>query len=83
MLTDQDIDRMMHVFPTKDDVRSIVREEIADVSDTQRHMLNALDRLASVIEKLNLEYAAISEQLSRHERWIQQIAKQAQVKLDN
>lgn len=83
MLTDKDIDRLMHVFPTKDDVRSIVREEIADVRDTQRHMLSALDRLASVIEKLNLEYAAISEQLSRHERWIQQIAKQAQVKLDN
>jgi len=30
MLSDKDIDKMMKVFATKDEVRSIVREEIQD-----------------------------------------------------
>ena len=55
MLTNKDIERMMLVFPTKDDVRTIVREEIAEMKDIQKGMLTALNRLASVIEKLNLE----------------------------
>ncbi len=71
----------MRVFPTKDEVRTIVEEQLADMKETQGRILQALDRLATAMEKLNLEYAAISEQLTRHERWIQQIAKKANVKL--
>ncbi len=81
MLTDKDIEKMMRVFPTKDEVRNIVGEQLAEMKETQERILQALDRLATAIEKLNLEYAAISEQLTRHERWIQQIAKKANVKL--
>jgi hypothetical protein len=48
---------------------------------TQKKIFTALDRLATTIEKLNLEYAAISEQLSRHERWIREIARKSEVAL--
>ena len=83
MLTDKDIQRMMQVFPTTDKVRSIVQEELVEVKDNQLRTLNALDRLATAFEKLNIEYAAISEQLSRHERWIREIAKKAKVSLSD
>ena len=72
---------MMQVFPTKDEVRSIVQDELVETKESQQRILTALDRLATAIEKLNLEYAGISIQLSRHERWIKEIAKQAKVKL--
>lgn len=80
MLTDKDINRIIAVVATKQDVREL-GERMDKLEDIQKRMLTALDRLATAIEKQNLEYAAISTQLSRHERWIQQIAKQAKVKL--
>ena len=83
MLTDKDLNKIIALVPTKDDVRRIVKEEIAPMHETLQRVLTALDRLATAIEKLNIEYVAISEQLSRHERWIQQIAKRAKVKLED
>lgn len=80
-LTDKDIDKLIVVFATKDDVRRIVREEIAPMQESMQRVLQALDRLATAIEKLNIEYAAMSEQLTRHERWIREIAKKAGVRL--
>ncbi len=82
MLTDKDINRIIAVVATKQDVREL-GERIDKLEDIQKRILSALDRLATAIEKQNLEYAGISMQLSRHERWIQQIAKQAKVKLAN
>lgn len=82
-LTDKDIDRMMEVFPTKEDVRTIVQEELAPMREIQQRILQALDRLATAIEKLNIEYAAMTEQLSRHERWIREIAKKSKVSLSD
>lgn len=81
MLTDKDIDRMMQVFPTKEDVRRIVQEQLIPIQETQQRMLLALDHLASTVDKLLLEYAAVSEQLSRHERWIRELAKHSKIKL--
>ena len=83
MLTDKDLNRIVALVATKDEVRQIVRDELEPMQETLLRILIALDRLATAIEKLNIEYAAISEQLSRHERWIRQIAKQAKVKLED
>ena len=80
MLTDKDIQKMIEVFPTKDDFRRL-EERVARLEDMAQRTLSALDRLATAFEKLNLEYAAITEQLSRHERWIKDIAKKAGVSL--
>lgn len=80
MLTDKDINRIIAVVATRQDVRDL-GGRIEKLEDTQKRVLSALDRLATAIEKQNLEYAGISMQLSRHERWIREIAKQAKVKL--
>jgi hypothetical protein len=81
MLTSKDIDKLMAVFPTKEDVRSIVERELKPVSKTQQEILMAMDRLATAIEKQNLQVAAMAMQLDRHEKWIRQIAKEAGVNL--
>ena len=82
MLTDKDLNRIVALVATKEDIQRI-EGRIDRFENTMQRVLSALDRLATAIEKLNIEYAAISEQLSRHDRWIRQIAKQAKVKLED
>jgi len=81
MLTNKDIDKLIKVFATRDDVRNIVREEIVDVKKSVRDLVTGIDKLVKAFDELSREYAAMSEQLTRHERWIRQIAKKAGVAL--
>ena len=41
----------------------------------------SVDNLAKVISDLNIEYAAITHQLNKHEEWIKQIAEKVGLKL--
>jgi predicted nucleic acid-binding Zn-ribbon protein len=82
MLTDKDINKLIQVLATKDDVRRL-EERVGNLEEMMQRVLSALDRLATQFEKLNIEYAAISEQLSRHDRWIREIAKKAKVPLSD
>ncbi len=80
MLTDKDIDRLLAVVATKQDVARL-EERTERIEDILSQVLTALDRLAKSIDDLTLEYAAVKTQLSRHEKWIRQIAKKAGVTL--
>ncbi|MEY4747375.1 MAG: hypothetical protein RLZZ416_424 [Candidatus Parcubacteria bacterium] len=81
MLTNKDIDKLMHLFPTKEGVRKIVREELVEIKKSIHDLMLGFDKLASTVDKLLLGYAAISGQISRHERWIKQIAQKAGIAL--
>ncbi len=85
MLTDKDIDKLMDVFPTKDQVEMIVEtkvgELLAPVKDMQERLLTGVDRLATAIETQNLENAARDAQLSRHDGWMRTIAEKTAVSL--
>jgi len=43
--------------------------------------VTGIDKLVKSFDELSREYAAMSEQLARHERWIKQIADKAGIKL--
>ena len=75
MLTDKDIDKLMKVFPTKDEVSTIVDKKIAPVLESQKKLLTGLDKLATAIEKQNMGNASRDIKLSRHDGWIHKIAK--------
>lgn len=81
MLTNKDIDKLVGVFATRDEVRVIVREEIAEMQKSVRDLVTGIDKLIKSFDELSREYAAMSEQLTRHERWIKQIARKAGVVL--
>ena len=81
MLTDNDIDRLTSVLATKYEVQGLT-EEIQKINKILGSLTNAIDGLAKVIDNLRVEYAAITTQLTRHEKWILQIAKKAKIKLD-
>lgn len=77
------LDRVIDAMLTKDDVRTIVQEELVEIKKIQKDILINIDKLTTTVNKLLLEYAAISVQLTRHDRWIRAIAEKTGLKLEN
>ena len=80
MLTDQDINKLTAVLASKRDVMEI-KHDLNDLRESVQGLIVATDNLVKVISDLKMEYVAISSQLSRHERWIKQIAEKTGVNL--
>ncbi len=81
MLTSEDIQKLLEVLATKEDVREI-RTGLADLKETVHELVTAIDRLAKAVDDLRIEYSAMAMQLSRHEKWIQQLAEKLGIKLE-
>ncbi|HTR18885.1 MAG TPA: hypothetical protein VMH91_02800 [Candidatus Paceibacterota bacterium] len=84
MLTDKDMNKLLSVFATKMELRDSfkeVKEEIKEMRDVQEQMLQAIDGLITPFQRLTLEYVAVKEQTSRHDRWIKRIAKRTGISL--
>lgn len=82
MLTDKDIEKLLRVFPTKDDVRRIVQEETADLRKSVQDLVVGIDQLVKSFKELQIEYMSIKVQLDRHEKWFKQIAEKTGLKLE-
>lgn len=59
-----------------------IRKEFAALRESIQALTIAVDKLAKAVSDLKVEYSAISHQLTRHEKWIQQIAEKVGVSLD-
>ena len=82
MLTDRDITKLVSVLTTKQDFK-LLEEKVDSMQEAQNRLLTAIDGLTKVIANLRIEYSAITSQLTRHEKWIQQIAQKANIKLES
>lgn len=80
MLTNKDIEKLVAVFPTKQDFKEVV-ERVAKVEDSQRQLITAMDRLTKAIEDQTHERAATVMQVTRHDKWIRLIAQKVGVSL--
>ena len=84
MLTDTDFKRIQKLFlniATKEDIRE-VKEELADLRETIQALSVSVERFVKIASDLKEEHAAISVQLTRHERWFKEIAKKTGVALE-
>ena len=97
MLTDEDITKLKLVLATKEDLSDSqtkllsllaskqelqeVKEDVADLKEIVQGIALSNDSLAKSIDTLNVEYAAISSQLTRHDLGIKQIADKVGVAL--
>lgn len=81
MLTDQDIDKLLAVLATKQDVEAL-KTEVSSLKESVLGLTTAVDGLAKVVDDLRIEYAAVTSQLNRHEQWIRQIAEKVGVALE-
>ena len=80
MLTSEDIQKLLEVLATKEDVKEI-KGELTDLRETVHELVTAVDKLAKAVDDLRIEYSAMAMQLSRHEKWIQQLAENLGIKL--
>lgn len=77
---DRKLDRVIDAMATKEDIDRL--EKRMDGFDLRlQRIIVALDTMKTSMEKMLLEYAAISTQLSRHEEWFKILAKKTGVKL--
>lgn len=69
-LTDKDIEKMMQVFATKDEVRKMVGTGVSEIKELVQSLVGAADKPVTEFSKLNIEYAALKDQSDRHGEWI-------------
>ncbi len=73
MLTDQDIDKLLSVLASKQEVQNL-QKDMDNMKELMQGLLSSVDSLAKAINDLKLEYTGIVHQINRHEAWIKQIA---------
>ncbi len=80
MLTSEDIKKIVEVVATKEDIKDL-EQDIDGLRESVQALVLSVDKLVKSLDRLETEYAAITNQISRHEKWIQQLAQRLNVKL--
>ena len=81
MLTDDDIQKLISVFATRDEISSML-ENKADKEDI-RNLVSAVDSYAKRAETIFQELVMLSHRVNRHEKWLRQIAEKVGVNLED
>ena len=84
MLTDTDFKRIQKLFlniATKDDIRGL-DERLSELEKSLRLLSVSVEKFVKIASDLKEEHAAISVQLTRHEKWIKELARKAGISLD-
>lgn len=80
MLTDQDIQKLMAVFPTKEEVAN--KEDIATVRSDFSDLQVAIDAYAKKSDTYFQEMLMLSQKVKVLEKWLHQIADKVGVQLE-
>ncbi len=75
------LEKLVTVVATKDELLQ-VDERLTEQSDLLQRIMQATDAMVGNYDKLYVEYAAIKLQLSRYERWFEQLAKKTGTRLE-
>ncbi len=78
MLTDDDIQKLITVVATKEDLTQLKESLRQDFSDLQ----TSIDAYAKKANDYFQEMVMFSRKLERHEKWLQQLAQKLEVKLE-
>jgi uncharacterized protein YlxW (UPF0749 family) len=81
MIDDKDIQKMIEVFATKEDIKEL-RQDVAGLQEAVQSLITSVDKLAKAVDDLRTEYVAITSQMDRHEKWIKQMADKLGIKLE-
>ena len=81
MLTNEDIQKMIEVFATKEDIRDL-KQDMGSLRESVHALITSIDRLAKAIEDMHQEFLAVSGKVDRHEKWIHQMAEKLGIKLE-
>lgn len=81
MLTNKDIQKLMEVLATKEDVKEL-KQDVNGLREMVQTLVISVDKLVKAVSDLKTEYVAITSKVNRHEKWIQQIAEKLEIKLE-
>ena len=84
MLEDKDIQKLVEVFPTKEEV--ITKKEFGIFKEDLRKEFSdlhtAIDAYAKKVDDYAQEMIMLAHKVDRHEKWLQQIAEKLGIKLE-
>lgn len=80
MLDDKDIQKLMEVFATKDEIKEMINPLVTkeDFNDLQ----TSVDAYAVKADKYFQEMLMLVHKVDRHEKWLIQIAEKLGIKLE-
>ncbi len=81
MLTNEDIQKLLEVLATKEDIKELKRD-VENLKEIVQSLVVSVDKLVKAVSDLKTEYSVIANQLSRHEKWIHQLAEKLGIKLE-
>ncbi|UZE93227.1 MAG: hypothetical protein ACKKMV_01865 [Candidatus Nealsonbacteria bacterium] len=81
MLSEEDIKKLLEVVATKEDIKDIKRG-IDGLREIVQSLVVSVDKLVKAVDDLKTEYVAITNQVSRHEKWLHQVADKLGIKLE-
>jgi len=79
MLDDKDIQKLIEVFATRDEI--VLKTDMEDLRGDFRNLQGAVDAYAVKADKFFQELVMLSNKVDRHEKWLQQIAEKLGIKL--
>lgn len=80
MLDDKDIQKLVELLATKEDVKDL-RQDLDGLRESVQGLTVAVDRLVGAVEKLEQEYTMVLNKIDRHEKWFQLVADKLGIKL--
>lgn len=81
MLTNEDIQKIVEVVATKEDIKDL-KQDIDGLREQVQALTISVDKLVKAVDDLRTDYVAITNQVNRHEKWFQQIAGKLGIKLE-
>ena len=80
MIDDKDIEKLINVFATREEIVS--KNDFEELRADFRNLQTSVDAYAHKADKFFEELVMLSHQVKRHEKWIQQIADKLGIKLE-
>jgi len=80
MLEDKDIQKLINVFATKEDLEEAVKN--LSTKEDFNKLLTAVDAYAKKADAYFQEMVMLSHKVDRNEKWIQQLANKLGIKLE-
>jgi len=81
MLTNEDIQKIISVVATKEDITKL-DEKVDSLRETMQGLAVSVDKFVGAIDDLKQEYKMAIAQTDRHEKWIKQIAGKVGIQLE-
>lgn len=81
MLDDKDVQKLLEVLATKEDIRDL-NQKFNGLQEMVQSLVVSVDRLVKAVSDLHQEYTMVTSKIDRHEKWIQKLAEKLGVKLD-